>query len=95
MMLPRPGPRSVSCAWCCVPFASTGVAFLFLAGSLIKSQPVFVTGIENPGPASRSCFGAAYMYLAVIVVSVAVILYEKKETVYRGPQYGAINNDDL
>ena len=98
--IPPPGPRSVGCAKCCALFSSTGVVFLCVIGNVIKTQPLYVIGLDSPSKASTQCFSAAWIYVAMIVISIAVLAYDKvnnQPRTSRGrdgrayPEYGSIS----
>ncbi|EGB07867.1 hypothetical protein AURANDRAFT_64424 [Aureococcus anophagefferens] len=69
--VPAPGPRCLACANC------TGFVFLCLIGQLLARQPLYVVGVDNPSVASNKCFGAAFTYLFIVVVSIATLVYDK------------------
>lgn len=77
--VPPPGPRSLGCANCCVVFASSGVVFLCFIGTLLKSkqQQIYIIGVDKPEAAARSCFSAAAIYLAIVVFSILVLLFDR------------------
>ena len=57
-----PSPRCLACANCCVVFATSGVLFLCLIGTLLTKQPLYVLGVDEPGEAAKSVFSAAWMF---------------------------------
>lgn len=57
--------------------AGTGFVFLCLIGQLLARQPLYVVGVDNPSVASNKCFGAAFTYLFIVVVSIATLVYDK------------------
>mmetsp|Transcript_35868 Transcript_35868/g.114937 ORF Transcript_35868/g.114937 Transcript_35868/m.114937 type:complete len:117 (-) Transcript_35868:460-810(-) len=97
--IPPPGPRSVGCAKCCGIFSSTGVVFLCVIGNLIKTQPLYVIGVDEPKAAYKASFNAAWIYVAMIAICVAVLAYDKINTQQRSsrgrggryPEYGSIS----
>mmetsp|Transcript_4145 Transcript_4145/g.12901 ORF Transcript_4145/g.12901 Transcript_4145/m.12901 type:complete len:104 (+) Transcript_4145:112-423(+) len=94
--IPSPGPRAVGCAKCCVVFATTGVFFLCLIGSLLNSQPLYVKGVEDPAAASKQCFVAAWIYITIVIISVVTLAVDKvhsRRPAYRSPvpEYGAVS----
>mmetsp|Transcript_9732 Transcript_9732/g.13522 ORF Transcript_9732/g.13522 Transcript_9732/m.13522 type:complete len:123 (+) Transcript_9732:88-456(+) len=86
--IPPPGPRSVGCAKCCAIFASTGVIFLCVIGNLIKTQPLYVLGIDSPPRAANNVFAAAWIYVAIVAISIGILTYDKMNEQQRSPLRG-------
>jgi len=82
-----PGPKSVGCAKCCAVFSMSGVVFCLMIGAILQSQPLFVLGVDDPSKASKSCYGAAGIYVGCIFLSLGVLLYDKitPEAEYKTP----------
>ncbi|KAH8047248.1 hypothetical protein JL722_13232 [Aureococcus anophagefferens] len=80
--VPRARPRFRAAAAAIAPArrgarAGTGFVFLCLIGQLLARQPLYVVGVDNPSVASNKCFGAAFTYLFIVVVSIATLVYDK------------------
>lgn len=72
-----PSPRCLACANCCVVFATSGVLFLTLIGTLLDRQPLYVLGVDEPAKASVSCFAAARYYGFIVLMSIATLAYDR------------------
>ena len=92
---------AVGCAKCCTVFATSGVLFLCLIGTLLTKQPLYVLGVDDPEAAAKSVFDAAWMYFAVLAASFGVLFWDRAEQRRRPvgrrpgmPEYGAISHKD-
>ena len=92
---------AVGCAKCCTVFATSGVLFLCLIGTLLTKQPLYVLGVDEPEEAAKSVFSAAWMYFAVLAASFGVLAWDRAEQRRRPvgrrpgmPEYGAISHKD-
>ena len=92
---------AVGCAKCCTVFATSGVLFLCLIGTLLTKQPLYVLGVDDPEAAAKSVFDAAWMYFAVLAASFGVLAWDRAEQRRRPvgrrpgmPEYGAISHKD-
>ena len=92
---------AVGCAKCCTVFATSGVLFLCLIGTLLTKQPLYVLGVDEPEEAAKSVFSAAWMYFAVLAASFGVLFWDRAEQRRRPvgrrpgmPEYGAISHKD-
>mmetsp|Transcript_25038 Transcript_25038/g.75169 ORF Transcript_25038/g.75169 Transcript_25038/m.75169 type:complete len:149 (+) Transcript_25038:239-685(+) len=73
----RPGPRCLACASCCVVWGMGGFLFLSFIGQLLVRQPLYVLGVDEPKIAAKQCFGAAWAYFSIVIVSILTLMYDR------------------
>mmetsp|Transcript_6295 Transcript_6295/g.12745 ORF Transcript_6295/g.12745 Transcript_6295/m.12745 type:complete len:104 (-) Transcript_6295:568-879(-) len=53
----------------CAFYSFTGILFTLFVGTLLSTQPEFVTGIEDVSEAKSNAFGAMGMFIATFALS--------------------------
>lgn len=46
----------INCAKCCTVFSIAGIVFLLIIGVLLKKQPMYLHGVDDPLNSSKACF---------------------------------------
>ena len=64
---------------CCTVFATSGVLFLCLIGTLLTKQPLYVLGVDDPEAAAKSVFDAAWMYFGGPRLRAGVLFWDRAE----------------
>ena len=50
-----------------------------MVGSLLDSQPLYMSGVDDTEKAAGSCYGAAGIYATFLAVSLAYWYYDNKQ----------------